>query len=44
MYVSATPSLNTVRFYQSLGCRLTELVDPDLFKEEPEDIHLELSL
>lgn len=44
LYVSATPSENTVRFYTRLGCRLTELIDPHLFEREPEDIHLELDL
>lgn len=44
LYVSATPSENTIRFYTRLGCRLTELVDPRLFEREPEDIHLELRL
>ena len=44
LYVSATPSENTVRFYQSLGCRLAKELDPALFALEPEDIHLELLL
>jgi GNAT superfamily N-acetyltransferase len=44
LYVSATPSENTVRFYMSIGFRLADPVDPDLFQEEPEDIHLELIL
>lgn len=41
LYVSATPSENTIRFYLARGCRLTEERDPDLFALEPEDIHLE---
>jgi len=44
LYVSATPSENTLRFYMAMGCRLTESVDPHLFEKEPEDIHLELVL
>ena len=44
VYVSATPSENTVRFYMSMGFRLTEPVDPHLFECEPEDIHMELVL
>ena len=44
LYVSATPSENTVNFYKSLGCRRAEPVDEYLFKKEPEDIHLELNL
>ena len=44
LYVSATPSENTVRFYRRLGCKLAEPVDRYLFEIEPEDIHLELIL
>ena len=44
LYISATPSKNTIRFYQSLGCRLVNELDPELFALEPEDIHLELLL
>ncbi len=44
LYVSATPSENTVRFYRAMGCRLADPVDPDLYELEPEDIHLELPL
>jgi GNAT superfamily N-acetyltransferase len=44
LYVSATPSENTVHFYQRLGFRLTDLVDPGLYEEEPDDIHMELPL
>ncbi len=42
MYVSATPSRNTVDFYLKMGCVLSEEVDLGLFTKEPEDIHLEL--
>lgn len=44
LYVSATPSENTVRFYTSAGCQPAEPIDPHLFELEPEDIHLELVL
>jgi ribosomal protein S18 acetylase RimI-like enzyme len=44
VYTSATPSENTVRFYMSLGFRLTHVVDPDMYEKEPEDIHMELML
>jgi predicted N-acetyltransferase YhbS len=44
LYVSATPSENTVNFYRHLGCVLAEEVDPELFALEPEDIHLEYVL
>jgi predicted N-acetyltransferase YhbS len=41
LYISSTPSENTVRFYLNLGCRVAEEIDPDLFALEPYDIHLE---
>ena len=44
LYISATPSENAVRFYQSLGCSLIKQPDPELFALEPEDIHMELLL
>ena len=44
LYISATPSENTVRFYLRRGCRLSDDVDPVLFAREPEDIHLELDI
>ena len=44
LYVSATPSENTVGLYFHLGCRVTDEVDPELFEEEPEDIHFEYEI
>jgi len=41
LYVSATPSENTVRFYLRRGCRVVAEPDADLLAREPEDIHLE---
>jgi predicted N-acetyltransferase YhbS len=41
MYISATPSENTVNFYLRLGSAVTDEPDPELFAFEPEDIHLE---
>ena len=41
MYVSATPSENTIKFYMRLGCEIAAEPDPELFAREPEDIHLE---
>ena len=41
LYISATPSENTVNYYMKLGCVLATEVDPELFALEPEDIHLE---
>jgi len=44
LYISATPSENTIHFYQHMGCRLAEEIDPDLFALEPDDIHLEYEI
>jgi predicted N-acetyltransferase YhbS len=44
LYISSTPSENTVRFYLRRGCRVTEDVDAALFQLEPEDIHLEFDV
>lgn len=44
LYISATPTENTIRFYMGLGCILASEVDPDLFALEPEDIHLEYQI
>ncbi|MBC8504472.1 MAG: GNAT family N-acetyltransferase [Anaerolineales bacterium] len=41
LYVSATPSENTVNFYLRRGCEVTEDVNEELFTLEPEDIHFE---
>jgi predicted N-acetyltransferase YhbS len=41
LYVSATPSENTVNYYMQLGCVLAQEIDQELFALEPEDIHLE---
>jgi hypothetical protein len=41
LYVSATPSENTVDFYRRRGCRITPDADPELLAPEPEDIHFE---
>jgi predicted N-acetyltransferase YhbS len=44
LYISATPSENTVNFYRHLGCVVTQEIDPELFALEPDDIHLEYDL
>jgi len=41
MYVSSTPSENTVRFYMRMGAVVTKERDPDLLELEPADIHME---
>jgi predicted N-acetyltransferase YhbS len=40
LYISATPSENTVNFYLRLGCQVADEPDPELLALEPEDIHL----
>jgi GNAT superfamily N-acetyltransferase len=40
LYVSAMPSVPAVGFYLAQGFRLADEVDPDLFAQEPEDVHL----
>jgi GNAT superfamily N-acetyltransferase len=44
LYVSAVPSVPAVGFYLAQGFRVADTVDPDLFAQEPEDIHLVKSL
>jgi predicted N-acetyltransferase YhbS len=44
LYISATPSENTINYYSRLGCALASEIDPELFKLEPEDIHLEFRI
>jgi predicted N-acetyltransferase YhbS len=44
LYVSATPSENTVNFYRRRGCVLTREPDAELFAREPEDIHFECNV
>jgi predicted N-acetyltransferase YhbS len=44
LYISATPSENTVNFYMQRGSVVTQEPDPELFELEPEDIHLEYAL
>jgi predicted N-acetyltransferase YhbS len=44
LYISATPSKNTIDFYFHIGCKLTAELNNDLYELEPEDIHLQLDL
>jgi N-acetylglutamate synthase-like GNAT family acetyltransferase len=44
LYISATPSQNTIDFYINIGCQLVSEPNPILYQLEPRDIHLELSL
>lgn len=40
MYVSATPSASAVGFYLDHGCELAPNPHPQLYADEPDDIHL----
>jgi predicted N-acetyltransferase YhbS len=40
LYISATPTENTVDFYLGRGCVLAPEPDPRLLAAEPDDIHL----
>lgn len=40
LYISSTETQSAVRFYQSIGGELAEVVDSELFALEPEDIHM----
>ena len=44
MVVSATPSLNTVRFYRRRGFEPMAKPLPELYELEPEDVHMEKRL
>ena len=44
LYISATPSKNTIDFYFHIGCKLTEELNNELYEEEPEDINLQLDI
>jgi GNAT superfamily N-acetyltransferase len=44
MVVSATPSLDTVRFYLHRGFEPTAEPLPELYELEPEDVHLQKRL
>jgi GNAT superfamily N-acetyltransferase len=44
LYISATPSENTIHFYQGRGSLVMASPDPELFALEPEDIHLECAV
>lgn len=44
LYVSSSPSRNTVDFYRSRGFRLTDTPNRELLEMEPEDIHMIMDL
>lgn len=44
IYISAPESKNTVDFFMKRGARPVSELDAELFRLEPEDIHLEISI
>jgi len=40
LYISATPTENTIHFYQRCGAVVNLTPDPELYAQEPDDIHL----
>jgi len=40
LYISATPTENTIHFYQRRGAAVNPTPDPELYAQEPDDIHL----
>lgn len=41
LYISAGPKKTTMDFYVRMGASITRDIDENLFREEPEDIHME---
>jgi len=44
LYVSATPTRSTIDAYIEMGAELLATPDPELFRLEPEDVHLVLKV
>lgn len=44
LYISSTETRSAVSLYRSIGGRITERVDPELFEKEPKDIHMIVEL
>ena len=44
LYISATETESAVKFYSSRGSKVTSEVDKELFRKEPNDIHMTKSL
>ena len=41
IYISSCENKNTVEFYKHLGCKITDEIDQELRKFEPNDIHMD---
>jgi predicted N-acetyltransferase YhbS len=44
LYISSIPTRNAVDAYQRMGATILAVPDPELFAQEPEDIHLILPI
>lgn len=44
LYIAAHPSIETQKFYQSVGCKYAEEINKRIYEKEPLDIQLEISL
>ncbi|NQT59728.1 MAG: GNAT family N-acetyltransferase [Bacteroidetes bacterium] len=44
LYISSCENKNTVEFYKHMGCSITSDVDAELFRLEPNDIHMDYML
>ncbi len=44
LYVSATPSENTIGFYSRIGFSMAKNPDVEMYRREPEDIHMEMAI
>ncbi len=44
LYISTHPSVESQRFYRSVGCVLANIIIPHIYEHEPSDIQLEKSL
>lgn len=44
LYISCAPIKNTIDFYLRIGCHPTTELEDDLYRLEPDDIHMELKV
>jgi len=44
LYITAFPAQETITFYRAMGCVYAEEVIPEMFEEEPGDVHMEYVL
>ena len=44
LYISTHPTQESQAFYKAMGCVLTQEINPEIFRREPLDIQLEITL